>query len=75
MTIDEFKEMMCCNEPDFAYNGERYSICWPGGRYYVTASDRPGDTELEFETLDDLLEHWIIQGRRFRDILPDIDLG
>lgn len=74
MTVDAFKEMMMCNEPDFRYNGQEYSICWPGGRYYVTASDSPNDVDLEFSTLDDLLEHWMIQGRPLREILPYIDI-
>lgn len=75
MTVDEFRELMLCNEPDFSYCGQRYSICWPDGRYYVTASDSPGDAALEFETLDDLLENWYVQGHKFLDILPDIELG
>lgn len=72
MTVDEFKEMMMCNEPDFSYNGQVYSICSPDGKYYVTASDRPSDTDLEFDTLDDMLDNWMIQGRPMRLILPDI---
>ncbi len=72
MTVKQFEEIMTCNEPDFTYNGQQYSICWPDGRYYVTASDSPGDSELVFDTLDDLLEHWIIQGKPLRSILEDI---
>lgn len=74
MTVDDFKDMMMCNEPDFLYNGQEYSICWPGGKYYVTASDSPGDIDLEFDGLDDLLDHWMIQGRPLRDILSDIQI-
>ena len=44
------------------------------GKYYVTASDSPADMYLEFDTLDDLLDRWMIQGRPLRSILPDIDL-
>lgn len=72
MTVDAFREMMVCNEPDFAYNGQIYSICWPNGTYCVTASDNPGDVDLEFDSLDDLLDRWIIQGKPLRGILPDI---
>ena len=71
MDIEEFKEMMCCNEPEFMYNGEKYSICNPDGNYYVLASDSPGDEDLVFETLDDLLENWIIQGKPLKEILPE----
>ncbi|WP_042435931.1 hypothetical protein [Faecalispora jeddahensis] len=72
MTADAFKKMMACNEPDFSYNGQDYSICWPDGKYYVTASDNPGDIDLVFHSLDDLLDRWIIQGKPLRQILPDI---
>ena len=72
MTVEAFKEMMLCNEPMFEYNGEEYSICWPGKKYYVTASDSPDDLNLDFKSIDDLLDNWIIQGKRLRDILPEI---
>ncbi len=73
MTIPQFKEMMMCNEPDFCYNGQEYSICSPNGKYYVTASDNPEAANLEFDTLDDLLDQWRIQGKPFREIIPAID--
>ena len=72
MTVDQFKEIMMCNEPDFSYNGQEYSICSPNGKYYVTASDSPSDVDLEFATLDELLDLWMIQGKPLREILPDI---
>ena len=71
MTVEDFKDMMMYNEPDFSYNGQEYSICSPNGKYYVLASDSPHDVDLEFDTLDDLLDHWMIQGRPLRGILPD----
>lgn len=75
MTVEQFKEMMMCNEPDFGYNGQEYSICSPNGKYYVTASDSPSDVELEFDNLDALLDGWMIQGHTLREILPNIDWG
>ena len=74
MTVEQFKDLMLCNEPEFGYNGQKYSICSPNGKYYVTATDSPGDAELEFDTLDLLLDCWIIQGRPLREILSDTDL-
>ena len=73
MTVDRFKEIMLCNEPEFSYRGKESSVCSPNGKYYVTASDSPSDTDLEFSTLDDLLDSWMIQGRRLREILPELD--
>jgi len=74
MTIKEFKELMICNEPDFSYQGEFYSICSPNGKFYVTASDDPGAEDLEFDSLEQLLDEWVIQGKRLRDILSEIDI-
>lgn len=73
MTIEQFKEIMMVNEPDFRYHGQDYSICSPNGKYYVTASDNQDDSELEFDTLDDLLNGWMIQGKKLRDIVSGIE--
>ena len=74
MTVKQFKEIMEYNEPDFGYRGEEYSICWPNGVYYVTASDNPQDQDLSFSSVDEMLDHWLIQGKPLREILPEIDL-
>ena len=71
MTVEEFMEMMMCNEPDFSYNGQEYSICSPNGKYYVLTSDSSHDADLEFDTLDDLLKNWMIQGHPLLEILSD----
>ena len=73
MTVSRFKEIMMCNEPGFTYNGQNYSICSPNGKYCVSASDSPSDLDLEFDTLDDLLDRWVIQKRPLREILPEIE--
>ncbi|MFT9078688.1 hypothetical protein [Ethanoligenens sp.] len=75
MTVNAFIKILACNEPDFSYNGQNYSICWPDGKYYVTAEDSPNDVDLVFQDVDDLLDHWIIQGQPLRLIIPKIDLG
>lgn len=74
MTVEDFSDMLYWAEPDFEYHGERYSICHPNGRYYVFSSDRPEDEELEFDSIDEMLDHWIIQGKRLRDIVPEIEI-
>ncbi len=74
MTLNDFRSLLICNEPDFSYNGQVYSICSPDGKYYVTASDSPGDVDLVFASVDDLLDHWIIQGKPLREILPYIQI-
>ena len=75
MTIEKFKEIIPYNEPSFGYCGKEYSICHPADKFYVWSEDQPQDGLLEFSDVDDLLEHWIIQDRPFKDILPAIDLA
>lgn len=74
MTVRAFKELLVCNEPDFEYNGQMYSICCPNGIYFVTASDSPSDIDLRFGSVDDMLDSWVIQGSPLRDILKDIEI-
>lgn len=75
MTRSQFIEMLGYNEPSFGYNGKEYSICSPDGNFYVTSEDNPSDLELIFSSADDLLDHWIIQGKPLCEILSQIDLG
>ena len=65
--------MLYYNEPTFTYNGKEYSICHPEDKYYVTAEDRPEDAELEFNSPDDLLDNWIIQGKLLGEICEQIN--
>lgn len=75
MDIDKFKELLNCNEPSFGYKGKEYSICSPDGKFYVTAEDSPGDIDLVFTDSDDLLDHWLVQGKPLREILQNIDIN
>jgi hypothetical protein len=75
LDINRFKQILAYNEPSFGYNGKEYSICSPDGKYYVTAEDSPGDIDLVFKDPDDLLDHWLVQGKPLRDILQNIDLS
>ena len=75
MTVDQFKEILLCNEPSFSYNGEEYSICWPDGKYYVTASDDSNALELSFDNVEDLLDNWSIQGKPLRTIISSIEIN
>ena len=74
MTVKRFKEIMLYNEPSFGYGGKEYSICHPGDKFYVWSEDQPEDVDLEFDSIDELLNGWLIHGRTLREILPDIDL-
>lgn len=75
MTVDEFRDSLFYNEPNFGYNGKEYWICHPEDKFYVSSEDNPADEELVFDSVDDMLDHWIIQGKPLREIVPDIDYG
>lgn len=75
MHIDDFKKMVLINEPDFGYNGFEYTIARPNGFFTVYAEDSPSDEDLMFETVEDLLENWMIQGKPLKDILDELDFG
>lgn len=73
MTVKEFKEIMVCNEPVFEYNGKIYSICSPDGRYYARVEDEPADVDHAFDSVEELLDNWLVDGRPFREIVSDIE--
>lgn len=75
MNTFEFKELLKYNEPCFGYNNKEYIVSSPDGKYYVWAEDSPQDVNLVFDTVDDLLRGWFIQGKPLYQILPDIDLN
>lgn len=75
MRVDAFKEMLMVNEPSFEYNGKEYAISSPNGVFCVYAEDSPPDEDLIFETVDDLLEHWMIQGKPLKEIVKELDFG
>lgn len=56
----------------FTLKGLTYRIEAPGGKPFAYLDER--DTpEYYFEDLDDLLEHYIIDGVPFKEILHEID--
>lgn len=60
------------SEATFTCRGLTYRIEAPCGKPFAYLDER--DTpEYYFEDLDDLLEHYIIDGVPFKDIIPEID--
>lgn len=73
MTVDRFRDIIRYNEPCFLYRGKSYSICHPTDVFYARRDDWPPDVGPSFKDVDDLLDHWIIEGRPFKEILPELD--
>lgn len=74
MTVEEFKEIIPYNEPTFSYKGIEYTICHPNDEFYVRDWSKSEPESTSFSDVDDLLNHWIIQGKSFREVLPYTDL-
>ena len=56
----------------FDYNGKEYRIEYKDGKLcaYLDEADTP---EYYFVDLDDLLEHYLLDGVAFKDKIPEID--
>lgn len=58
------------SEPAFEIGDKQYSVCCPGGDLFCTW-DSDGNT-FDFQGVADLLDHWIIEGKPFREIVASI---
>lgn len=72
LTIDQAIEHIMNDEPPFIYKGVEYMICFPDGKFHCGITDKPQD-DLIFDTIEDVLDKWIIDNHRFRDIISDIN--
>lgn len=68
MTIKEFRETIW-NDLEFGYNGKWYYICPMDGKYSCGEANKD---DTIFHSIDDMLEHFIIQGKPLKDVLPNI---
>lgn len=71
MSREKLIEFLICNEPSFEYNGKEYGVCWPEGKYIAWEIGNE-ESEQHFETPEDLLSKWIIDGSKFEDIAVEV---
>ena len=75
MTFEDFRESYIENCNEFAYWDSKYCI----GMYYLTDDGKvtcclgPDDDGILIDSMEDVLDKFIINGRPFREILPEID--
>lgn len=67
---DEIELFLLINEPAFEIGDVQYSVCCPHGKLFCTW-DSDGNT-FDFQGIDDLLEHWIVGGKPFKEIVNTI---
>ena len=69
MTRKELIEFLMLNEPSFIYNGKEYGICYPGTKVLGWEIGKD-DTEQRFNSIEDLVDNWVIDGKNILDIAP-----
>lgn len=69
MSDKDIETYLMINEPAFYVDEKQYSVCCIDGIFGTWDSD--GNT-FDFHSVSDLLDHWIIGGRPFREIIETI---
>jgi hypothetical protein len=72
MTLDKLKSELETDDVSFSYNDKEYSIC-PLDKLYAGECLSDKD-DSSFDTFEDMVENWIIQGKALKDIVADIKL-
>ncbi|MDU6113812.1 MAG: hypothetical protein E6649_05315 [Paeniclostridium sordellii] len=71
MSLDELYDVTMCNDLTFKYNDKCYVICLLNDGYNV-GEDGNDDNDKVYKTFDDMIDSWIIQDRKLKDIVKDI---
>ena len=70
MSNDDIILFLLLNEPAFEIDGKQYSVCCPEDDLFSTW-DSDGNTH-DYNSIDNLLDNWIVGGKPFRDVVPAI---
>lgn len=71
MLVDELYDITICNDLTFEYNDKRYVICLLNDGYNV-GEDGNDDNDNVYKTFDDMIENWIIEDKKLKEIVKDI---
>lgn len=58
------------NEPAFTIGDIQYSVCCPEDQLFCTWDSE--ENTFDFSSLDDLLDHWIVDGKPFREVIDSV---
>lgn len=78
MDLEDFKDIALVNDLSFMYLGNEFSIIMDNNSYL--AVDNNGSiTKFNkynnvYDDLDDMLNNWIIEGKKLKDLIEDIEL-
>ena len=67
-----YKVGKCHFEMDFGYNDIDYHINVEDDRF-VAYENAEGTPEYSFDSIDDLLEHFMLDGKPLKDLIPELD--
>ena len=71
MTQKDFCEMLETTEPNFRFRGIDYQVCFLNGRFLAGLADSE-DCDCWFNTMEELLHNWTLNGVRLIEALPEI---
>lgn len=72
MTVEQLKAHLEASDLDFFYNGKHYAIMPVNVFAPFIACEKDQDAR-QYETFDELLNDFTVEGKPLKDILPDID--
>lgn len=73
MNIEKLKSEIERNDVIFRYNNEYYSICYFGDKYSVYETEVE-HSEQVFNSFEEMIENFNIDGKVFKDIIGEIIL-
>ena len=74
MTLQDFTENYVDNLNDFAYYDDKLDIgIFPESSEKIVCCSGADDEGQTFNSIDDVLDKFMVNGRPFRDVLPDIN--
>lgn len=72
MKIEDLKGELETNDISFSYNNKEYSIC-PLDKIYA-GECLNDDDDNSFDTFEEMINNWIVDGKKFKDIVEKIKL-
>ena len=69
MTIEEFKDMVATTDTTYEYNGKTFLACGTDKGYEFLSNEE----RAYYDTIDDLVNNQIFDGKPLKDCLPQVD--
>lgn len=72
VSLKQLHDELITNDISFSYKDKEYVIC-PLNKFCVGEAGNDEDNQ-SFDTFDDMISNWIIEGRPLKDIVDQIKL-